>query len=393
MSARQGRWHRPDAEAILPALAVTRAAPRKERVPVGDPDDPRSLERHVGEFLEWSTVRGYSPHTIGSRRVACRRLQDWLAERGVTRTGEVTKPMLDRYQRWLFHYRKPDGAPLTFVTQKNRLMPLRQFFSWCVRTNRILYNPAADIEMPRVEHRLPKHVLSVEEVERVLTQPDLTKPLGIRDRAILEVFYATGMRRGELARLRVFDLDIDRRAIRINQAKGKKDRVVPVTERALAWLLRYLSDIRPRLAVEPDDGILFLAVDGEAMALNRLTVLASGYVDAAGIDGKSGSCHLFRHTMATLLLEGGADIRYIQAILGHADLASTEIYTRVSIAALTAVVDSCHPGAVNGPNRDPDLDEAETAALLAALTDHDDEPLDDVGSRSSSSSSSFGSSG
>ncbi len=362
---------------MIPALAATRATGAKERVPVGDPDDPRSLERNISEFLEWSTVRGYSPHTIGSREVACRRLQDWLDERGVTRTVEVTKPMLDRYQRHLFHYRKPNGAPLTFVTQKNRLSPLRQFFSWCVRSNRILYNPAADIEMPRVEHRLPKHVLSVEEVERVLSQPDLTTMLGLRDRAILETFYATGMRRGELARLGVFDLDIDRRAVRINQAKGKKDRVVPVTERALAWLVRYLTDIRPRLTVEPDTGVLFLAVDGEAMALNRLTVLASGYVDAAGLDGKTGSCHLFRHTMATLLLEGGADIRYIQAILGHADLASTEIYTRVSIQALTAIVDACHPGALNAANRDPGFDQpptpAEIAELFAAI-DNDPDP-------------------
>jgi len=378
---RQGNWNRPDAEAILPALKVTRGAVRKPRQPVGDPDDPRSLECHIGEFLEWSTVRGFSPHTISAREVSCRRLHEWLIDRGVTRTGEVTKPMLDRYQRWLFHYRKANGQPLTFTTQKNRLAPLRQFFSWATRTNRILYNPAADIEMPRVEHRLPKHVLSVEEVERVMSQPDLTKPLGVRDRAIIELFYATGMRRGELSRLRIFDVDVDRRAIRINQAKGKKDRFVPITERALAWLLRYLGDVRPRLAIEPDEGVLFLAIDGEAMALNRLTILSSRYVDAAQLDGKTGSCHLFRHTMATLLLEGGADIRYIQAILGHADLASTEIYTRVSIQALCAVVDACHPGASNHQNRDPGFEDdaptpSEVAELLATLdteTDPDDE--------------------
>jgi len=380
---RQGNWNRPDAEAILPALKVTRGAVRKPRQPVGDPDDPRSLECHIGEFLEWSTVRGFSPHTISAREVSCRRLHEWLIDRGVTRTGEVTKPMLDRYQRWLFHYRKANGQPLTFTTQKNRLAPLRQFFSWCTKTNRILYNPAADIEMPRVEHRLPKHILSVEEVERVMSQPDLTKPLGVRDRAIIELFYATGMRRGELSRLRIFDVDVDRRAIRINQAKGKKDRFVPITERALAWLLRYLGDVRPRLAVEPDEGVLFLAIDGEAMALNRLTILSSRYVDAAQLDGKTGSCHLFRHTMATLLLEGGADIRYIQAILGHADLASTEIYTRVSIQALCAVVDACHPGASNRQNRDPGFEDdaptaSEVAELLATLdteTDPDDEDL------------------
>ena len=120
------------------------------------------------------------------------------------------------------------------------------------------------------------------------------------------------------------------------------------------------------------------------MALNHLTVLASRYVSAAEIDGKTGSCHLFRHTMATLLLEGGADIRHIQAILGHADLASTEIYTRVSVQALLAVVDACHPGASNSQNRDPGFDAptaGELADLLAALaieTD-DDEPTATAG--------------
>ena len=110
-------------------------------------------------------------------------------------------------------------------------------------------------------------------------------------------------------------------------------------------LLRYLGDIRPRLAIEPDEGVLFLAIDGEAMALNHLTVLASRYVSAAEIDGKTGSCHLFRHTMATLMLEGGADIRFIQQMLGHADLNTTQIYTQVSIRKLQAIHAATHPGA------------------------------------------------
>lgn len=373
MSAAPQHRRRSSSEGVVAALAVSRGTPRKVRVPVGDPLDPHGLERHIAEFVEWSEVRGFSPHTVGKRAYACGRLQVWLAERGVTRTAEVTKPMLDRYQRWLFHYRKTNGEPLTFLTQKGRLAPLKVFFSWCVRTNRIGSNPAADMEMPRIEHRLPKAVLTAVEVETVLSQPDLTKPLGLRDRAILEVFYATGVRRAELARLRLYDLDIDRRALRVNQGKGKKDRVVPVTQRALVWLRRYLDDVRPRFAVEPDEGFLFLAVDGAAMADNYLTILASRYVQQSGV-GKSGSCHLFRHTMATLLLEGGADIRYIQAILGHADLASTEIYTRVSVQALAAVVDACHPGAQNTVTRDPGFDHDETTAadLFAVLDDEAD---------------------
>jgi integrase/recombinase XerD len=121
--------------------------PRRPVEPIGDPGDRHSLEAHIAEFLEWSAVRGFSESTIATRKRELDRLHRWLTERGVTRTSEVTKPMMERYQRWLFHYRKANGQPLTFLTQKNRLMPLRTFFSWATRSNRILYNPAADLEL------------------------------------------------------------------------------------------------------------------------------------------------------------------------------------------------------------------------------------------------------
>ena len=352
--------------------------PRGPVAPIGDVTDRHSLEFHIAEFLEWSEVRGFADTTIATRKRELDRLHRWLSDRGVTRTSEVTKPMMDRYQRWLFHYRKANGQPLTFLTQKNRLMPLRTFFSWATRTNRILYNPAADLELPRVEHRLPAAVLTATETETVLSQPDLGDPLGVRDRAILELFYATGIRRAEMMRVRLFDLDFERRALSVRQGKGKRDRTVPVTERAMAWVLRYLTDVRPRLVMEPDDGWVFLTFDGERLSPDTLSYIASRYVTAADV-GKTGSCHLFRHTLATLLLEAGVDIRWIQALLGHANLTSTQIYTRVSVASLGAIVDAAHPGATNHRNRDPGLDSdeagddpgfpdpAEAAALLAAL--------------------------
>ncbi len=351
---------------------------RKAKAPIGDPGDPRSLERHLGEFYEWMGVHGYSPQTIESRRRALDRLHRWLVERGVTRTAEVTKPMLDRYQRWLFHYRQANGRPLTFLTQKGRLSPVRSFFSWATKTNRILYNPASELELPRVEHRLPKHVLNVAEVEQVMSQPDLGDPLGVRDRAILEVFYSTGIRRSELANVRLFDLDVDRRALHVRQGKGKRDRIVPIGERALVWVDRYLLDVRPGFVVEPDEGWLFLTHDGQPLAPPYLTIFVGRYIAAADI-GKTGSCHLFRHTMATLMLEAGADIRFIQAILGHAELSTTQIYTRVSITQLRTIHDACHPGSRNEANRDPQWSPDEAEGLWAALDaeaddehDHDD---------------------
>ncbi len=350
----------------------------KPRAPIGDPADRHSIEAHLVEFAEWMGVRGYSQRTIEDRIRRLVWLQQWLADRGVTRTAEVTKPMLDRYQRHLFHYRQANGKPLTFLTQKGRLTPIRAFFKWATKTNRILFNPASELELPRVEHRLPKHVLSVAEVEAAMCQPDLTDPLGVRDRAILEILYSCGIRRSELVGLRLFDLDADRRSLFINQGKGRKDRVVPVGERALAWCERYLVEVRPHLVVEPDDGWLFLGQDGHPLGAGWLTTRVRRYLDAAAVT-KGGSCHLFRHTMATLMLEGGADIRFIQAMLGHAELSTTQIYTRVSINQLRAIHDATHPGSANQASRDRGLDNDETtgddqrrAALLAALDDEAD---------------------
>jgi integrase/recombinase XerD len=312
----------------------------------GDPTDPAGWPRLVDEFCEWMGAHGYSERTIRNRRGQLAALIGWLAERGVTRPVEVTRPMLERYQRYLFHYRKTNGDPLSFRSQSQRLLPVRAFFKWAARNRIVLYNPAGEIELPKVEHRLPRPALTAAEAERVLAVPDLDERLGVRDRVMLEVLYSTGIRRSELAHLAVFDLDVERQTLLVRQGKGRKDRMVPIGERALAWVDRYLVDIRPQLVVEPDDGTLFLTADGSGLSPDRLTQIARGYVKASGVD-KQGACHLFRHTMATLMLDGGADIRYIQAMLGHAELSTTQIYTQVSIRALQAVHAATHPGATN----------------------------------------------
>ncbi|MGH9004292.1 MAG: site-specific tyrosine recombinase XerC, partial [Acidimicrobiia bacterium] len=326
---------------------MPRRGERFPRMVPGDQADPFGFPRMVGEFCTWMGTRGMSEKTIDDRHKLLGYLAGWLLDRGVTRPAEVTKPVLDGYQRWLFHYRKPDGRPLTFRSQHTYLVPVRAFFKWAARENRILYNPASELELPRIERRLPKHVLSVEEVEAVLAQPDLGEATGVRDRAMLEVLYSTGIRRSELAHLALFDLDSERHTLLVRQGKGRKDRMVPIGERAVTWVDRYVNDVRPKWAPAPDDGTIFLTVDGSGFSPGTLTPLARRYVDQAKL-GKSGSCHLFRHTMATLMLEGGADIRYIQAMLGHADITSTQIYTRVAIGKLKEVYERSHPAAKLG---------------------------------------------
>jgi hypothetical protein len=139
-------------------------------------------------------------------------------------------------------------------------------------------------------------------------------------------------------------LDQERGTLMVRQGKGKKDRMVPIGERAIAWLARYLNDARPQLVMPPDPGTLFLTQEGEEISTHRLSQLVRDYVAEADL-GKTGACHLFRHTCATLMLEGGADIRYIQEMLGHVELSTTQIYTQVSIRKLKAVHTLTHPGA------------------------------------------------
>src|SRR5208282_1611388 len=178
--------------------------------------------------------------------------------------------------------------------------------------------------------------------------------------------YSTGMRRLELVRLTLWDLDLERATVAIRQGKGKKDRIIPLGDRAAAWVRKYLDE--SQLAAEPDDKIVFLSNAGEPFSLDYLTEAVRGYVEAANI-GKRGACHLFRHTMATLMLEGGADIRFIQAMLGHADLKTTQIYTQVSIRLLKQIHSATHPAHLHkteaaAKEKIPE----EHAALFDALT-------------------------
>ena len=311
--------------------------------PLGGKDDPESLYHFMERYLTHMGVRGQSPHSVASAKAALVRFIRWCEERSLSRPSQIDRSMMESYQQYLFHRRKKNGEPLAARSQKFLLSPLRQWFSWMVRQGHLLYSPAAELELPKVPQRLPKAILSAPEAEAVLAVPDVETVTGLRDRAILETLYSTGMRRLELVHLAVQDVDRERGTVMIRKGKGGKDRLIPIGERALAWIAAYRDRARPELAGTPDDGILFLNSLGNPLKPFHLTMLVKGCVTKSSI-GKEGACHLFRHTCATLMLENGADTRYIQAMLGHASLESTQIYTRVSIRKLKAVHTATHPG-------------------------------------------------
>jgi integrase/recombinase XerD len=311
----------------------------------GDPADPDSFSTVAADWLEWLAVHNYSHMTLVDHSYWLARFAAWAELRGLSRPADVTLQVLEAYQRHVSLRRKPDGTPLSWSTQARALVALRAFFSWCKKTRRLLSNPAAELVMPRQSHKLPGATLSHEEAEAVLAVPDVATVIGLRDRAVLELLYATGMRRGELVGLDLPDVDLARGWLTLRVTKTRWDRVVPMGQRASAWLVRYLAESRPQLVLDDAVPAVFLATNGERLGATWLTGQVHRYVEVSGT-GKTGSCHLFRHSAATLMLEGGADIRYVQELLGHRALSSTHIYTRVAPERLAAVHAATHPGAV-----------------------------------------------
>lgn len=372
--------------------------PGKKPGPVrvaGDPKTQGGHRAYLVEFLDWLAARRFSLHTIKNRRIELGYFIDWCEERGIQRPDDVTRAMLERYRQHVFHYRRKSaggktteaGQPLSFQSQAKRLVSVRVFFQWLARQHYLLYNPASELELPRPEKRLPRHILTVAEVEQIINALDTGEPtgLGLRDRAMLEALYSTGMRRAELVNLRIDDVDLDRGTVLIRQGKGAKDRMVPIGSRACRWIEKYVYTVRPLYIDDVDSQTLFLAKHGDGMRGNQLSVIVRKAIDAANLERftdthPNAACHLFRHACATHMLENGADIRYIQALLGHEDLSTTEVYTRVSILQLKAVHERTHParleGRSGGKNSVEEVNPADPRdRLLAALeaeTEHQD---------------------
>lgn len=333
--------------------------------------DPHPLTAYMHAHFEWMRVSGYSEDTIRARTIALNRFIRWCDERGVRDPRDITKPILERYQRHLFYYRKSDGSPMTLATQLGCLAPIKLLFKWLTRENHILYNPASELQLPRTPKHLPRVILSVQEVEAILNEAEPNTPQGLRDRALLETLYSTGLRRMELPALKLYDVDLTRRIIVVREGKGRRDRVIPIGQRAAAWVDQYLTESRPQLLAHPSEA-LFVTDYGDPVTPEYLAAKVKRYMQFAGIN-KPGATHLFRHACATHMLEGGADTRFIQAMLGHADLATTQIYTHVSIDKLRQIHDATHPAKMkrdepSTPQATPEANEdAERNALLTAL--------------------------
>ncbi len=289
------------------------------------------IEAYLGHL---AVERRVSPHTVDAYRRDLSQLSEAAAGLGRPVDGLDRRALEEVVRGMMGEGRSPRSVA-------RAVAGFRGFYRFLVVSGRRRDNPADDLRAPRAWKTLPKF-LSLEEVDRLLHAPDTSEPRGLRDRALIELLYATGLRVSEMVNLRQHDLNLESGFLTCT-GKGRKQRLVPVGDEASAWLTRYVKDGRPALLKKRSSARLFVnARGGPALTRVGLWKILKAYGRQAGVGGRI-SPHVLRHSFATHLLERGADLRAIQMMLGHSDLSTTQIYTHVLEARLRAVYDKFHP--------------------------------------------------
>lgn len=304
------------------------------------------LEENIRQFLQHLQYeRNMSAHTIRNYSSDLEQFSIFIRNR--SRNSEPLISDIDHLtiREWLAELHAANKRKTSIA---RKLASLRTFFQFLVREGVVEKNFAKLVSTPKIEKKLPSH-LSMEDAVRFIETPDLETDLGRRDRAILELLYATGIRVGELVGIDIVDVDIREKLVRVT-GKRRKQRIVPFTETALQTLILYLEEARPRLSMNSglskrDDSALFLNYQGTRMTTRSVGRLVEKYIRLCTDINKHISPHSLRHTFATHLLDAGADLRDIQELLGHARLSTTQIYTQVSMEKLIEVYDQAHPKA------------------------------------------------
>ena len=298
-----------------------------------------SLETQRTHFLEALKIHHCSSATIKSRQASLAVFFCWLSGSGIADVREVSRQTVRDYQLWL------QGRGYAVPTVQVHLQALRRFFEHLETTDVILVNPCAGITLPKLASRLPKVVLTQGEARALLDAPDTQTKIGIRDKAVLEMFYSTGIRLAEMARLTIHDADYKNGFVRVTKGKGGKDRVVPLGRKACDYVREYLQKVRSEWSkANRDERALWLSSKQPHGALKSqaIEVMVKQYGREAGIK-KNVTPHVWRHTCATHLVADGANIAYVQRLLGHRSLRTTQIYTRTTIAEIKAMHTKAHP--------------------------------------------------
>jgi integrase/recombinase XerC len=278
------------------------------------------------------TVRNYTSDLLGSKNI--KGFFTYLGEKGITSLDKADRRVMRDYMGYLM------GQGLVKASIARRLSAIRSFYRYLVREEILTISPVQETSSPKLDKRLPSF-LTADEMTRLLAAPDTTNPNGQRDRAFLELLYASGLRVSELAGLNLEQVDMDSREIRV-MGKGSKERMVLMGEPAANALTAYLNEGRRKLKGDRKTNAVFLNYQGGRLTERSVQELLAGYATKAAI-GKGVHPHMLRHTFATHMLDGGADLRVVQELLGHASLSTTQIYTHVSKSQAKKVYLASHP--------------------------------------------------
>lgn len=304
------------------------------------------LAELIFAYIASLEARNFSKSTIKGRRREVFLFASYCAARAITEPSQITVHFMERYRKHVTEKTSQrSGARISTQSQISQLCAVRDYFRYLTKYGHMLFNPALEVELPKIGRRLPRNILSADEASKILRAKHRIPAIETRNRAMLELLYSTGMRRAELSALDIADINFESGTILIREGKGGHDRVVPAGKNSLFWIVKYLSESRPVLLSGFEDcGALFISSESVRgrISTDSVTHAVTETRKRAGIE-KEGSAHMFRHTAATLMLENGADIRFIQKLLGHKELGSTQKYTHVSIRKLKEIHAKTHP--------------------------------------------------
>lgn len=304
--------------------------------------EPSNLELLQARYLNHLQLLNYSPRTIAAMPSTFKLLARFMAEVKLHDVQALTSTHLLDFQRWLYYEPTWKDTARGVASQNRVLSVVRGFFKFLKQEGYTGHDPAAQMLLAREPDALPRNVLTPQEARRIIEAPDVQTALGYRDRTLLEVLYATGIRKNELMNLNVADVNLDEELLRINEGKGGRDRVVPLSGIACSFLESYIKGVRPELLQGNNSRRLFISLRGRPMARNTVGAVVEKYARQAKIK-KHVTCHLWRHTCATHLLKNNANLRHVQEMLGHRSLATTERYLRLTIADLKEAHRKFHP--------------------------------------------------
>ena len=303
--------------------------------------------RCVHYYLKLCKARGQASDTLRGKYSGLKKFFVWCLTQNIHCIDQISLDLMDSYMEYLNAYRQAlKNTPLCVAQKRNLLTFVKTFVEKMHAKGLIGANVLQHIELPSKGRALPKALFTQQEIEQILSFPLQFGVKGCRDRSIMEVFYATGIRRTELQALDIDDVNLTDGLLRVNHGKGGKERIVPISVRACEWIALYLTKVRPQFANIASSSTLFLANNGKAYKPGKLSEMVGRYVKLSGMK-RGGACHLFRHATATIMLDNGAELRHVQEMLGHADISTTQIYTHVSRTKLGEVYNKSHPSALS----------------------------------------------